>query len=256
MCARLQKRERNLIGSRTRSGDGEPSLSRTSVSYRFASYPYRTSYIVSCRIASVSYPPRIVSSHEPAHRIVSYRNVSLSYRIVSYRIVIAIVSHRIVSVSVSSHEPAYRIASCLIATVIVSYPYRIRSIVSRTIVSHRIVSYRVVSYRTVSYHAVSYRYRYRIVSVSSHDPLYRIVSYRVVSYRTVSHHAVSYHYRYRIVSASSHAPLYRIVSYRILASPRLHVSTSPRLHVAPRLHVLGLHVIGLRLVRPSERFTQ
>ena len=119
----------------------------------------------------------------------------------------------------SSHEPAYRIASCLIATVIVSYPYRIRSIVSRTIVSHRIVSYRVVSYRTVSYHAVSNRYCYRIVSVSSHEPLYRIVSYHIVS-------------------------------------SRLHLATSPRLHVAPRLHVLGIHVIGLRLVRPSERFTQ
>ena len=174
------------------------------VSFRIVSVSYIVYRIVSHRIRIVSASYRIVSRASAPYRVLSHRIVIVSHRVVSYRYCYRIASHRVVIVSysyririvsVSSHEPAYRIASCLIATVIVSYPYRIRSIVSRTIVSHRIVSYRVVSYRTVSYHAVSYRYRYRIVSVSSHDPLYRIVSYRIVS-------------------------------------SRLHVSTSPRLHVS------------------------
>ena len=40
----------------------------------------------------------LLSSREPAHRIVSYRIVSLSYRVVSYRYCYRIASHRVVIV--------------------------------------------------------------------------------------------------------------------------------------------------------------
>ena len=68
----------NLIGSRTRSGGREPSLSRTSVSYRVAPYPYRI------HIASASY--RIVSRGIVSYRVASYRYRYL-YRIVKNSIV-------------------------------------------------------------------------------------------------------------------------------------------------------------------------
>ena len=116
--------------------------------YRIVSHRIRIVHRISYRVASHPYRIRLVSYRLTSQRTVSCRIATYLYRVVSCRIVIAIVSHRTVSwsyrirnVSVSSHEPAYRIASCLIATVIVSCPYRIRSIVSRTIVPHRIVSY-------------------------------------------------------------------------------------------------------------------
>ena len=119
---------RKLVGSRTRSGGREPSLSRTSVPYRVASYPYRIRIVhrISYRVAShpyrihiVSASYRIVSRAIVSYRVVSYRH---RYRIISlslsYHIVIATVSYRTVPlsyririVSVSFHEPLYRIVS-------------------------------------------------------------------------------------------------------------------------------------------------
>ena len=95
----------NLIVSRTRSGGREPSLSRTSVSYRVAPYPYRI------HIVSASY--RIVSRGIVSYRVVSLLlslSLSLSYRTMP-------LSYRIRIVSVSSHEPLYRIASsCIVSS--------------------------------------------------------------------------------------------------------------------------------------------
>ena len=148
-----------MIGSRTRSGGREPSLSRTSVSYRVASYPYRIRIVdrISYRVAS-HHRIRIVSIVS----MYTYPSVSIriawmypyrmddtmdvshpSYPSVLYHCIV--VSCRVVALSLS-----YRIVPCRDRIVFVSYPYRTR-VVSRTSVSYRIVSY---------------RYRYRIVSVS------------------------------------------------------------------------------------------
>ena len=63
------------------------------------------------RNVSISYPHRIVSSHEELYRIVSYRIV---IAIVSYRTMS--LSYRIRIVSVSSHEPLYRIVQYRVAS--------------------------------------------------------------------------------------------------------------------------------------------
>ena len=102
---------KNLIGSRTRSGGREPSLSRTSVSYRVAPYPYRI------HIVSASY--RIVSRGIVSYRVVSLLlslSLSLSYRTMP-------LSYRIRIVSVSSHEPL----CCIVSSHTVSYRIRIVS---------------------------------------------------------------------------------------------------------------------------------
>ena len=96
--------------------------------------------------------------------------------------------------------------------------------------------------------------------------MYRIASYRIVSCCVVS---LPLSYRIRIVSVSSHEPLYRIVSYRIVhyTSPRPHVSTSPlhpastsprpdvstsphpRVSMSPRL--FGVYYFSTLFARPS-----
>ena len=106
-----EKTRKNLIGSRTRSGGEESSLSRTSVSYRVAPYPHRI------HIVSASY--RIVSRGIVSYRVVSLLlslSLSLSYRTMP-------VSYRIRIVPVSSHEPL----CCIVSSHTVSYRIRIVS---------------------------------------------------------------------------------------------------------------------------------
>ena len=180
--------------------------------YGIVSHRIRIVHRISHRIASHPYRIRLVSYRLTSQRTVSCRIATYRYRIVSCRIVSLLLS--------------YRTAPCRDRIVFVSYPYPCR-LTNQRIVSHRVLSL-PLSYRT------------RIVSVvSSHEPLYRTVSYRTVLYRIVPYRTMLYRivtvivsYPYRLTN--HRIASYRIVSYHILASPRLHVSTSPRRPASPR----------------------
>ena len=173
--------------------------------YRIVSHRIRIVHRISYRVASHPYRIRLVSYRLTSQRTVSCRIARYLYRVVSCRIVSLLLS--------------YRIAPCRDRIVSVSYPCRLTN--------QRIVSHRVLS--------LPLSYRIRIVSVvSSHEPLYRTVSYRIVLYRIVPYRTMLYRivtvivsYPYRLTNHCIAS--YRIVSYpRVSTSPRLHVSTSPR----------------------------